>query len=294
MRNPSVEVMSRGEYEGLGPALLARVLDVKGKFRSVIFQNTSPPLSIVLQALLLGDQGKMSNELKDKLNRTGLRHVIAISGQHIVILTNMLFPFLLGLGLWKRQAIGGAFVFMVFFVVLTGAEASAVRSGLMGGIVLLAQYLGRMPDSLRAITFAASLMLLHNPLLLTRDVGFQLSFLATLGIILLYPWFRLKLSRVPETLGVRDILAMDFAAQVFTLPVLAFNFGYVSLVGIFANILVLPVVPLLLGLGFLFLLAGSLFGFLGMIMVLPVALLGNYLLLVMEFFAAFPFAVLVL
>lgn len=294
MRNPEINLLRRGGYKNPFSLFYADILSAKQRFRSVLFWNFSPPEGTILEALLLGDQGRMSKELKDKLNKTGLRHVIAISGQHIVILTNMLMPFLLWLGLWKKQAIAASFAFMVFFVLLTGAEASAVRSGIMGGILLLSQYFGRMQISLRAIVFAAALMLLQNPLLLTRDVGFQLSFLATFGIITAFPLFRRILHKVPETFGLRDIIAMNFAAQLFTLPVLVYNFGYVSFVGILANILVLPIVPLLLGLGFLLLVAGSLWSVLGMLLSFPVVLLTKYLILVMELFAQVPFATIAL
>lgn len=282
MKNPKIEVVQEGN-----PGIFA----IKQKFREVLFQNTSSSTYAVLAALLLGDQGTMSNDLKDKLNKTGLRHIIAISGQHIVILMNMLLPFLLSFGLWKRQAILISFIFLILFILLTGMEASAIRAGIMGGVVLMAQYLGRMQYSLHTLTFAAALMLLQNPLLLTRDVGFQLSFLATLGIILAFPLFRKLLRKIPETFGVRDILAMNFSAQLFTLPVLIYNFGYVSLISVITNILVLPVIPLLLALGFIFLIAGSLWSFLGLILVFPMSLLANYMILITEIFSKIPFAI---
>ncbi|MBI2112992.1 MAG: ComEC/Rec2 family competence protein [Candidatus Wildermuthbacteria bacterium] len=287
MQDTDVEVLGVSQSKN---AIYAWILAIKQRFRDVIFRHTSPPESAVLLALLLGDQGAMPNDMKDALNKTGLRHFIAISGQHIVILTNMLVPLFLAFGLWKKQAIVGAFLCMVLFVLLTGAEASAVRSGIMGGILLLSQYLGRMQDSLRILAFAAALMLLANPLLLTRDAGFQLSFLATLGIIVLYPWFRALFSKLPETLGMRDILAMNAAAQVFTFPVLAYNFGYISLIGFVTNLLVLPLAPLLLGLGFAFLVAGSLWSFLGFVLSFPVIMGAKYLLLVVNLFASFPFS----
>lgn len=292
MRNSDVDIVRQGKYPSVASWAYAGVLKAKQRFRDVISYHVSPPESAVLKALLLGDQGALQDSLKDKLNKTGLRHVVAISGQHIVILTNMVVPLLLAFGLWRKHAIIGAFLCMAFFILLTGAEASAVRSGIMGGILLLGQYLGRTHDSVRILAFAALLMLLENPLLLTRDAGFQLSFLATLGIILLYPLFRTLFSRVPHALGMRDMLAMNAAAQVLTLPVLVYNFGYVSLVGFLTNALVLPAVPLLLGLGFIFLLAGAAWSVFGFLFSFPVVILTKYLVYIVELFSSLPFSTL--
>ena len=232
----------------------------------------------------------LSESLKNKLNLTGLRHIVAISGQHIVILTNMLMAFFLGLGLWKRQALLLSFLLMVLFILLTGLEASAIRAGIMGGLLLVGQYMGRMQASFRALVFAAAFMLFFNPLLLTRDVGFQLSFLAVLGIVFSFSFFKHVLRKVPETFGLQDMMAMNFSAQLFTLPILVYNFGYVSLISPLTNILVLPVIPFLIMAGFVFLFAGAVWSFLGTLLFLPVFLFASYFNLVADFFSLLPLA----
>ena len=294
MNYPEIEILERGEYPGIFSLAYSKIIAMKHKLREVLFSRLSPPESIILGAMVLGDQSRLTQGMKDALNKTGLRHIIAISGQHVVILVAMLMSFLLGMGLWRKQAILLCAILIALFIILSGAEASAVRAGIMGSILFLGQYMGRTQDSLRLLVFAATLMLVQNPLLLLYDVGFQLSCLAVFGIIVSFSFFKKVLEKVPETFGIKDMVAMNFSAQVFTLPILIYNFGYVSVVGVLTNILVLPVIPLLIGLGFVFLIAGAVVSFLGVILSFPVFFLLAYFNFVMEFFGKLPFSQLVL
>jgi len=130
-------------------------------------------------------------------------------------------------------------------------------------------------------------MLAVNPLLLLGDVGFQLSFLAVMGIIYLGPTLRNWLRFIPEErfVNLRSILFMTFSAYIFTLPILIYNFGRISLVGPIVNVLVLPIVPLIMTLGFIFGLLGMIWSFLGWIFSLPAWFLLTYLLKVVDFFS---------
>ncbi|MDO8474000.1 MAG: ComEC/Rec2 family competence protein [bacterium] len=294
MSYPEIEIVEREEYPNILSLVYSKIITVKHRLREVLFQQLSPPESIILGAMVLGDQSRLTQDMKDALNKTGLRHIIAISGQHVVILVAMLMSFLLGVGLWRKQAILLCAILIAVFIILSGAEASAVRAGIMGSILFLGQYMGRSQDSLRLLVFAATLMLVQNPLLLLYDVGFQLSCLAVFGIIVSFGFFKKVLEKVPETFGIRDMVAMNFSAQVFTLPILIYNFGYVSVAGILTNILVLPVIPLLIGLGFVFLIAGAVVSFLGVILSFPVFFLLAYFNFIMEFFGKLPFSQLVL
>ena len=174
----------------------------------------------------------------------------------------------------------------------------------MGSLFLLGQHLGRLSVSSRAIVFAAALMLAQNPLLLKLDVGFQLSFLAMMGIIYLMPIFRdyfLKrfpiewfqkywwLSWLPiKSLG--GILVMTFSAYLFTLPILIYNFGYISLVAPITNILIVPLLYLIMIFGFLFGLAGMIWQPLGWLLSLPAWLLLTYVIKIVDISSKLPFA----
>lgn len=290
MYQPEVELVERGRHESVGAKFMAQILGVKQKFRKVLATHIASPESGILAAILLGDKGGLSDEVKTNLNAAGVRHITAISGMHVAILTATLMSLLLGLGLWRKQAFYITIVLMLLFIVLTGLQASAVRAGIMGGLLLLGQHLGRINISVRALAYAASIMLFLNPFLLTRDVGFQLSFLAVLGIIYFSPIISSFLTKVPDILHVREIMSMTIAAQILTLPILIANFGFISLVSIIGNLLILPLLPVLVAAGFLFFIGGSLWEPLGFILSLPVSLLLTYITAVVDLLASLPFA----
>jgi competence protein ComEC len=286
--SPQLELISRGEYDNFGSVIFSGILNLKDKLRETIDRYFPQPQGSVLSAIVLGDKRQLSLEWKDKLNRAGLRHLTAISGMHITILTTVLMSLFLSLGFWRQQAFYLTLALIIIFIVLIGCQPSAVRAGIMGGLFLLAQFLGRQGQSWRMIVLAASLMLFCNPLLLKSDIGFQLSFLAVLGIIFFLPIFRFWLRRMPNFLGVREALSLTLAAQVFTLPVLIFNFGYVSLVAPLGNILVVPFLPFIMCLGLAFVLSGSLIGFLAMVFSWPLWLVLTYLLKVTAWLSSYP------
>jgi len=287
---PEIELLETGKYTAVG-RLYAGILGFKNKLREVIFQNLSSPQSSILGAIMLGDKRQISDEWKEKLNYAGLRHLTAVSGMHVAVLTIILMNFLIALGFWRRQAFYFTAVLIALFIIMVGFQPSAVRAGLMAGFFLLAQHLGRLNVSARTVILAASLMLFQNPLLLKSDVGFQLSFLAVFGIIYLLPVFRDSLRCLPDFCRLRDILAVTLSAQIFTLPILIYNFGYFSLAGIAANILVVPFLPLIMGLGIIFILGGLINGYLGWFFSLPVWFLLRYLTTVVDWFSGLSFSV---
>jgi len=262
----------------------------KGKLRESLDSSLSPPQSAILGAMMLGERERISYDLKQKLNRSGTRHITAISGMHVMILANMLIGLGLILGMWRGQAFYFALAAIILFIIMVGAPPSAIRAGIMGGVVLLAEKVGRLSQAQRLLVIAATLMLVANPLLLRFDVGFQLSFFATLGISKVSPWFREKLSFVPSWLGARSTMAMTFPAILFTAPILASNFGQLSLVSVFTNILIVPVLALVLGLGFFAGILGMITEPLGQIAFWPVWLLLTYVYTVIDWAARFPYA----
>lgn len=113
------------------------ILNFKDKLRESIYQNLSPPQSSVLGAMILGDKRRMSDDLKEKLNIAGIRHITAVSGLHVVILSGLLMSFLIGLGLWRSQAFYFSIILISLFIIMTGFQPSGIRAGIMGGLFLL-------------------------------------------------------------------------------------------------------------------------------------------------------------
>lgn len=255
---PNIEIIKKGNYSNLWQFGYAQVLEFKNGIRENINQYFSFPQNTLFAAALLGDQSAMPQELKEKLNITGLRHITAISGMNISILCSILMSLLLGFGFWRNQAFYISLIVIFLFVVIIGFQASVVRAGIMGAVFLLGQKVGRLSVSSRAIVITAAIMLFINPMLLRWDVGFQLSFLALLGIIFLTKPLTRLFKFIPQDkfINLRSIIVTTFAAQVFTLPILIYNFGRISLISPLTNVLILPVIYWIMIFGFLFAILG--------------------------------------
>lgn len=293
MYYPAIESLGIKPHRPLAERFMRYLFEQKTKWKEMVRNSFSPPESGILAATLLADKSDWSDDFSTALNRTGLTHITAISGQHITIFSALLLPVFLMLGLWKKHAILLVLAFVGLFIVVTGFEASAIRAGIMGTLGMAGTLAGRRSDSIRALAFAGAGMLALNPLLLARDVGFQLSFLAVLGILWCYPYFRSVFAWLPELFGIRDVAAMTIAAQILTLPIIIANFGSVSLVSPITNILIGPTAPLLVGAGLMFLLAGSILGSVGAsLFSLPLMFLLSYFSFVTEAFSRLPFAAL--
>lgn len=264
------------------------IFKIKNKFEDVLYYSISPPESTLLGAIVLGNKHLLSSETKEKLNVAGVRHITAVSGMHVAVLSGILMSLFIYFGLWRKQAFVATVIVLFLFILLTGLQSSAIRAGIMGSMFLLGQVVHRQSVSVRGLVFAGSLMLFINPKLLIGDVGFQLSFLAVLGIIMFLPLFQKWLKIIPNVMGARDILGMTFAAQILTLPLLIYSFEYVSIISPIINILLIPFIPLLISIGFIFLIAGAIFQPIGLLLSIPVSLLLYYFMLVIDLASLVP------
>lgn len=278
------------------------IYSFKDKIKQAVEKIMPLPEVAILEALTLGNKRSLTENLKEQLNITGTRHIVAISGLHIVILSGALMYLLIGLGLWRGQAFYFTLAILVLFIIMIGAPASAIRAGIMGGILLFAQKIGRLNNSSRAVVFAGAVMLALNPLLLKFDVGFQLSFLAVLGIIYLKPIFDKWLSKIsPQKFNnwldksklrkeAKNVVTMTFAAQIGTLPILVYNFGRISFISPLANILIVPALPYVMGAGFIFSLAAAVWPLLGKILIWPAWFFFAYVTKLVEWLSKIPLA----
>ncbi|MFH1218467.1 MAG: ComEC/Rec2 family competence protein [Candidatus Peregrinibacteria bacterium] len=234
---------------------------VKGWFEGRIEKVFAEPHGSFMAGLLLGSRKGIPDNLMESFNRTGLTHIIAISGYNItivIVVVSGMFGFLSRK--WKVVACG---VFIILFVLLVGASAAVVRAAIMGVISLMALFYGRQYYVFISLFAAGFLMNLWNPKILVYDVGFQLSFLATLGIVVFAEELGKKFERVSGLFGIREALVMTFAVQVLALPLIVLNFGRLSLISPLANVFVLPFIPFAMLFGFLGVLGGKIFGFFG-------------------------------
>lgn len=288
MNWPKIELLG----SGFGNPVMEALFRFKNRIKQIAREFVPPPQEGILEALFFGDENNISRQWKDKLNFTGTRHIAAVSGMNITIISGLFMSFLLLLGFWRQQAFWLSIILLILYILMIGAPASAARAGIMAGLLITAQYFGRASLASRAIVFAAAFMLVQNPLLIRLDVGFQLSFLAVLGMIELQPFFSSKFKKIPnpKIFPLGTILSTTLAAQVFTLPILIFNFGYIPLVSLPANILIVPFLAPVTILIFIFGLAGIIFSPLGHILSLPVWLSLTYIVVVIDWFSRIPFA----
>jgi len=177
---------------------------------------------------------------------------------------------------------------ILIFTIMTGAASSVSRAAIMGVLVLLAGRVGRFYDPERAIIFAASTMLLFDPLLFKNDLGFTLSFLSFAGMAYLEPIFKrfLGWDKLERISGWRENLLHPLSAQAAVLPLLMLYLGSFSPTSILANILVLSVTPFAMLLGFASLFAGLLFNYLGQLIAWFLAPVLIYQLAIIRIFSA--------
>ncbi|MDD5696748.1 MAG: ComEC/Rec2 family competence protein [Candidatus Pacebacteria bacterium] len=286
MSFPEINVLEKNQGNGI----IAFVYSFKKKMISVMEKNLSLEKEAILEATILGNTLKMGDELKEKLSLSGLNHAIAISGAHIVLFAGIIFELFLIIGLWRNQALLASIFFILFYVFFVGMPASAVWAGFMVSLIFLAQILGRRVSNLRTLIMAGFLILLFNPLVLRYDLGFQLSFFATLGIVLLGPVFNYWLRPFVKFKALREILAMTLSAQVLVLPILSLTFGYFSLVSLLSSVLVFPALPIIMILGLLFPLLGLVSSFLSWLLAMLCSLFLSYLVLIIDFCSLLPFS----
>ncbi len=220
---------------------------------SFLDQSLQEPQNQLMKSVLLGNQGFLEEGLREAFSQTGTAHIIAVSGLHVgilVIIFTMLFKFL---GLGKRLYLGLILGILLLYGYLIGFPISMVRAGMMYGLYVLAFYQHRPYDGVHALAVVGVVSLLMNPSALFT-VSFQLSFTATASIILLYPILDNKLAKLPKML--RGLIAVTLAAQLGTLPLMAYYFGQISMISIVVNLLLMPTMALLLSLGLFGIFAG--------------------------------------
>ncbi len=251
IRRAKVEVVSSGN----GNWVVARLLPLKRKIVES-FEKVFPDSDASLLAgINLGEKSAIDADFRNDLVTTGTIHIIALSGYNVTIVANALrdlFVDIFGLSV-KFAGISGGICIMIF-VIMTGLQSSAVRAGIMALIGLFARTRGHTYNAFRALLFAGFLMLLWNPKYLVYDVGFQLSFLATLGIIFITPILEQKFRRIPKKvlfiLPLRELMSVTLGAQLGVVPFILYKMGTLSFISLVANIVILPAVPFAMVTGF--------------------------------------------
>ena len=238
------------------------ILQIIYNFRQNISQQINKiwpePTASFVNSILLGYKKAMSEDLKEEFRRAGVSHIIVISGLHITLITLLLSKILYALNINRKKQLSIILIILTIFAILSGFSASTIRASIMGLIVLFSQNIGRQIQKHLILIYTAVIILLINPLLLFYDLGFQLSFLATIGLIYLSPLFKKVFKFLPNKMEIQSTFISSFSAIIMTLPLTIYQFKTISLLAPIANLFVLPLIPILMLFGFISILASYL------------------------------------
>lgn len=268
-------------------SLLAMLFSVHTHIQNILGRLFTAQQAAFLSGIMLGDKDGFSPGFLQKLSVSGTTHLMALSGLNMTIIVFVALG-IFSVVFWKRKRVQFVATFLTvgLFVAMTGFQVSAIRAALMAFLVGFAGISGRLYNPRNAIAFAALILTVWNPKAPVFDLGFQLSFLATISIIYLTPVLkRLSVFKTDGFLGWRDILAITLAAQLGVIPITIISFANFSFTSLLANIAVLAVIPLLTVGGFLIAAVSLLFEPLGILIAKPAAFLIDYVVLVVETFS---------
>ena len=284
--HPEIKVLAAGRGNKIKQALFA----LKQKYENSIESLLPEPQASFLAGLNLGQNKQISSELSEAFKKSGTSHIVALSGYNISIIAAFFMTIFGWLMIRRSLRFWLAVLAIVFFTILTGASASVVRAAIMGILVLLAMHEGRMYNVRNALVFAGAVMIYFNPKILRFDIGFQLSFLATAGLVWLSPVFEKWLQNLPRAWGLKEILIATLSAQLAVLPLLLVYFAQLSIISPLANLVILLFIPQTMLLGFLaggigmaWLAAAKIFGWLAWLFL-------TFEIGAIRFFASLPFS----
>ena len=211
-------------------------------------RGLDPPRAALARGMVLGQDEALSEDARQAFRASGLAHLLAASGQNVMLLAALAVPALAALGLGLRARLAGALALIAVYVPIAGAGPSIQRAGVMGGAAIVAGLAGRPASRWYALLLAAAITLGLNPRAV-QDPGWQLSFAAVVGILGLARRLRDALTARRTPAGLAEAIAVTAAATLATAPLLSFHFGRVSPVSLPANVLAVPAVALAMWLG---------------------------------------------
>jgi competence protein ComEC len=264
------------------------IYKIKQLFLEKIGQIMPSPESELLGGILLGVKRSLGTELENNFRKVGLVHIIVLSGYNVTIIAEAILKFFGFLPKMFSIFFGG--ISILIFCIMVGSGATVVRSTIMTILALVARISGRTYSVNRALFFAAAMMIILNPMILFYDPSFQLSFLATLGLINLSGFVKKIFPFIPEKFNLREITTATFSTQITVLPLLMNMTGQLSVVAPIVNIITLQFIPLTMLLGFIAGLCAFINQSLGIFVGFVPYLLLKYILFIVNLFAKLKFA----
>lgn len=222
------------------------------KYYSDVFEIIIPwDKAQIMKSMLIGDQSLLLRETQQLYQKAGIAHLLAISGLHISVITSMLWWVLKKTRIPDNIGIIVLIVMLWIYASITGFSVSITRAVIMSTIMFLGRVLDEKSDNVTSLCFAAFILLLWNNLYLW-DIGFQLSFSAVASLVFLTPLFE-KIYFVPKKL--RKTISPVIAVMIGTMPLLAYYYYTISLIGVLLNILLIPIATGVIIIGFIAMIA---------------------------------------
>lgn len=284
IKKADIEIISRNN----GSKIKSLLYRLRNSFTKNINKVIPVPESDLANGLILGIKGGFDEDMNQDFISTGTIHIVALSGYNVSIVADGVMK-AFGLVFSQVVSIVLGIIVILLFIIMTGASATAIRAGIMATIMLLGRMTGRRYMAGRALVIAGLVMIAYDPRVLV-DMSFELSFIATAGVLFVTPktlnWFKF----LPLRFGFREMVATTVAATISVLPILLYLTGVLSLVSLPANILILLFIPTAMllifmtgVLGFISYPLSFIFGYLSYIVLL-------YILSVIHFFGSLSFA----
>lgn len=261
---------NNSKFDEMKNSAFKLILDSRRYLKNNLTNCYKNNIGSVMVGMLLGDKSGIDYKVRREFNLAGISHLLAVSGLHLTILIQAVYSILSAFKLGKKNAVILTVVFILFFVALTGFSPSALRASIMNIVCLIGLLLNKQADAKNSLGLALIVMLAYNPFL-ALDLGLQLSFAATLSIIIfnnkIKSYIRnlilrvkhhsntkitnredgrknVKFSRV-ETI-ICNVTSISVSALILTLPITIIEFGRVSVLAPVTNIILTPVIPVVL------------------------------------------------
>lgn len=265
------------------------IVEIRDWFIGGVKKSIHSPESSLGIGYVVGQKQELPQDLVLALQAAGLTHIVVASGYNLTILVRLARRLFVKIS--KYLSVISAFSMIVIFILITGLSPSMLRAGLVSGLCLLAWYYGRRFHPIILFLFVMAITLLINPGYAWGDIGWQLSFLAFFGVMILAPLMQHYFFENKKINFVGQILIETISAQAMTLPVIVMAFGQISNVSIITNLLILPFVPLAMLLTFVAGVFGTILPSVAVIIGMPASLLLSAMIAISKFFADLPWAV---
>lgn len=273
-----------------GSWLLRQMTDLRSGLLATIHEHIPDPHAALTGGVLLGAADALGEQIQENFRDTGIVHVVVLSGYHVSIVAVAVGAILSFLGLPVLAATLLAMFGVVFFALLVGMTATVVRASIMAIIALIARILSRQYLASRGLALAVVGMVAVNPHILLYDPSFQLSAVATAGLVaygdVVYGW----LTALPRRFGVREMATATITAQIAVTPLLIYYTGQVSLVSLLSNLLIIPVIPVLMAAGALTAVLGQIAQFLALPFAAAAHTVAAYILQIVVWLTQLPFS----